>query len=465
MAGAHAHQLRSVRFRSVIAFAVLVVSIGGCTGDPTTSDEYVSLNGDLLSTQLELARVESALIEVSAERDELEQASESSAARVAELVALDVIEAAVNAYNVGDGEAWALARVPRSYFASQDEYDAELHEVAEWAEMMHAVGGHMEIRECAYAGFDTWTTVQDPGVDPPVGHLFLCEVASTDVFVDAAHIEWVEEFKWVVDDGEVVAVTADSSANEEVKNHQYFEAFARWIEQTRPELVEGLGFRWHWELPSGLPEIARLSYEFVAESPEWPRPEDLPLPDPVLTSSVGGIDIYNADARQESLVRWALGQFAAAGLSEPDLISVTFPPTQACREGKQGIARFSAASAAIEVCATSDSVSESEPELSATRSILHELAHVWTHQHLEDTSRMAFLEQRELTDWNAPTWQDSGSEQAAEILAWGLTPRWTIPRVPKAKCSELLPAFDTLTQSAPTPRTTDCSTGTVDYNG
>jgi hypothetical protein len=58
----------------------------------------------------------------------------------------------------------------------------------------------------------------------------------------------------------------------------------------------------------------------------------------------------------------------------------------------------------------------------ASPTVLHELAHAWTQQALTEEAREQFLALRDLETWGDDEypWVEQGSEQAAEIIAWGL---------------------------------------------
>lgn len=199
------------------------------------------------------------------------------------------------------------------------------------------------------------------------------------------------------------------------------------------------------------------------------RPEDLyrwppPIPPPVLSGLVNEADVYNASDEQLGLVRWAFDRFSTLGLPSPSVVSITFPPTQACIVGHSGIAAHSEDGSSIDVCTESAEFDGAgTPSAMAQRTILHELAHIWSHQYTSAADAQRLLDQRGLTQWNDAVWELSGSEQAAEIIAWGLADEWTLPRVPDTACAGLIKALATLIGTVETPRALDCETGSVDY--
>ena len=131
---------------------------------------------------------------------------------------------------------------------------------------------------------------------------------------------------------------------------------------------------------------------------------------------------------------------------------------------RQGQARFSVNGADIDLCIDPGVFDErGVAPLTAQRTALHELAHVWNHDRLDEAATARFLALRGLTDWHGSSWEESGTEQAAEILAWGLAETWTIARIPEATCESLLEAWAVLTSDLPTPRLEDCSSASITY--
>lgn len=66
------------------------------------------------------------------------------------------------------------------------------------------------------------------------------------------------------------------------------------------------------------------------------------------------------------------------------------------------------------------------------KTVVHEIAHIWTYQYLNRTVRASWAERRGVAAWRGGghQWQNSGAEHAADILTWyvyfhdlGLHPR------------------------------------------
>ncbi len=168
------------------------------------------------------------------------------------------------------------------------------------------------------------------------------------------------------------------------------------------------------------------------------------------------IDVVNAFARQDDLVRWLFERYDLGSLAQPQVAAVWFPPSVDCSVA-EGIAksedeRFDGRHT-ITLCFTVDQLSSGWPNRQwPTRVVhqgLHELAHVWMYDHLDDLDRRSFLERVGLATWRDPNvfWPERGIEVAAETIAWGLAgserAEYLIQPVPD--CEELAARFALLT--------------------
>jgi hypothetical protein len=238
------------------------------------------------------------------------------------------------------------------------------------------------------------------------------------------------------------------------------EAFAEWLSIVDSEAAARLKAYWDEGYRTKEYVEIQLAYmdEFLDWSDNYPRNvkiEHPPAPAPILTGSVRGVAVFNADDRQIELVEWALSRFDAQGLTVPPVVATTFPPTDACNEGFSGVAFHSDTGTDIEICVTPTDLAESgEFPTSARRTILHELAHVWNAALVDEPSRQTFLDFRGLDSWTgAEVWQENGSEQAAEIMTWALMDALIQPRIPNRGCNALTTAYEILTGTPPTIRT------------
>ncbi|MDJ0792568.1 MAG: hypothetical protein QNJ71_11795 [Acidimicrobiia bacterium] len=125
------------------------------------------------------------------------------------------------------------------------------------------------------------------------------------------------------------------------------------------------------------------------------------------------ITTAGATAAEVAMVDWAVGRFAQAGLSLPDL-RIEFPGDP---DGCFGFAgTYNHELGRILMC----NRGEFRPEPHQT--LLHELVHAWASTELSLSDLASWTELRELESWdsrNLPWWQ-RGEEQAAEIVSWGL---------------------------------------------
>jgi len=147
----------------------------------------------------------------------------------------------------------------------------------------------------------------------------------------------------------------------------------------------------------------------------WPTPDVVgeavqPTPDVIANSSV---------FRTESdlvLARWAVDRFDRAALQLPP-VSIAFHDDKAACDGHFGYFR-SSYPAQIDICGFNSDRFLVTPK----KTMLHELAHAWSHLNLDDQSRVRFLELRDLDTWqdNCGPWKEQGIEHAAEVIAWGL---------------------------------------------
>ena len=114
--------------------------------------------------------------------------------------------------------------------------------------------------------------------------------------------------------------------------------------------------------------------------------------------------VGDSTPEQRALVEWAADRFAMAGLSLPD-VEVSFPLTCGGKRGRHFVGQ-----ARIELCKA------------ARITAVHELAHAW-----DDAGgvadRQGFMHRRGVDHWLVKEGRkpvESGGEQLAQIIAWGL---------------------------------------------
>jgi hypothetical protein len=158
----------------------------------------------------------------------------------------------------------------------------------------------------------------------------------------------------------------------------------------------------------------------------------------------------NLTSDQVRIARWAAGLFDRAGLDLPPIDFVRYTATDPCY-GTAGTASYERGRGYIGICT---------PDAGGLEEFLflHEMAHTWDHHSLSGARRQAFVELRGLAGWRSPDleWEERGSEQAAEIMVWGLIDRpvWIV-RIPDHSCAELRAGYVTLTGRGPLHGYTD----------
>lgn len=160
-------------------------------------------------------------------------------------------------------------------------------------------------------------------------------------------------------------------------------------------------------------------------------------------ASAGPITVEGATQAQRALVEWALGRYRRAGLELPP-VDVHFHADPAGCGGNSGFY----ASGRLDMCVT-----EITPY--ARNVIVHELAHAWSDRNLSAEERDRFLHFRHLTAWDSwdDPWAYRGTEQAAEIITWGVGDRAIPPLLEDDDDPEqLLAAYEVLTGGAPPAR-------------
>lgn len=232
-----------------------------------------------------------------------------------------------------------------------------------------------------------------------------------------------------------------------------------------------------WILASGLivEEQRYAEVESLRRCATDPLPTgwwaDLRLPEPsdgvvtgVLRTAGGNeVAIHNGTARLEGLVQFGLERFAAAGLDEPELDTVTFEPSRSCAD-RSGRLLDDGATRDLFLCMYESDLCSgttpcSTPTLDARVAVLHELGHAWMIDRVGDETRRQLLEASGREAWDSldVSWPERGAEYSAEVLAWGLLDQ-AIPlvRVDSPPCEELRTAFRLLTGVDPLRTAADC---------
>ena len=110
---------------------------------------------------------------------------------------------------------------------------------------------------------------------------------------------------------------------------------------------------------------------------------------------------------------WAIDRYDRLGLELPPM-TVTFHRKRSSCSGLPGLWTSSDDGMRIDICVAGDR--------KRARILLHELAHAWSADHLDQPSRDAFVVRRGLPGWSGADieYESRGMELAAWILVWGL---------------------------------------------
>jgi hypothetical protein len=152
--------------------------------------------------------------------------------------------------------------------------------------------------------------------------------------------------------------------------------------------------------------------------------------------------IHGADTAQERAIDWSLRRYREAGLAGmPDLEVYLHRSHDACNGG---IGLYHAGR--IDLCAKDSS----EPY--QRKFALHEMAHAWTEANVDTAVLDRFMDIRGIAAWNDRSfaWKERGTEQAAEIITWGLGEGEISPLLPApVEDRELAEMFELLTGHQP----------------
>lgn len=160
------------------------------------------------------------------------------------------------------------------------------------------------------------------------------------------------------------------------------------------------------------------------------------------------VRIYGADAAQERTIDWAVRRYQEGGLAGlPELDIYLHTSHEGCR-GNLGYYHRGR----IDLCTTESS----EPY--ARKFALHEMAHSWVEANMDAETRERFLGLQGLGNWNDlnEPWKERGTEQAAEVIAWGLGEGEVSPLLPEPpSTADMIAAYVLLTGRQPiTPAAT-----------
>jgi hypothetical protein len=154
------------------------------------------------------------------------------------------------------------------------------------------------------------------------------------------------------------------------------------------------------------------------------------------------LTVTGATSLEERAVDWAFHRFGEAGLRNLPPLDVRLHRSHDECQGGLGL-YFSGR---IDLC-TRDS---SEPY--QRKFALHEMAHAWTETNVSDGVLRAFMQRQRVDAWNDRSfpWKERGTEQAAEVITWGLGEGEITPLLPEVPDAETLASlYEMLTGRTP----------------
>ena len=130
-----------------------------------------------------------------------------------------------------------------------------------------------------------------------------------------------------------------------------------------------------------------------------------------VVARVGSATVYAENYDQVANVEFALSRFAEMGLELDEFEVRYFSDAEECASdtgrARAGYLAFGNGRYVVYNCGT-------------VFTLLHEMAHVYDVQSLDEATRQAFLAERGLVSWTHDEWAHAGGEHLADVLAWGL---------------------------------------------
>jgi len=145
-------------------------------------------------------------------------------------------------------------------------------------------------------------------------------------------------------------------------------------------------------------------------------------------SAQGPVSVHNGTSGLHAHVRWALDQFAIAGLEAPQVAAVTFDPYDPYCDTNAG--RYRRSTDTVLLCMDEESLAaDGTLTRDQQRVLLHELAHAWVEDHTPVSRREDFQRLVGLRGWNdlSSAWDQRAGEWAAEIFVRSLTEGAIVP--------------------------------------
>jgi hypothetical protein len=178
-----------------------------------------------------------------------------------------------------------------------------------------------------------------------------------------------------------------------------------------------------------------LTFGFVAQNEERPA-----------LARFEKIELVDIPEEFADMAHWAADLFEEAGLQLPPMRFVYHGDDQTPCSGWRGAHRHVDGRSTIDICT-------SDPGKVTAGLILHEAAHAWAAHELSDDRKADFQALRGWTYWSNhqdADWHENGSEQAAEMMVWGLIDRPVeIITINDHSCDDLDAGYRALTGQPP----------------
>jgi hypothetical protein len=180
---------------------------------------------------------------------------------------------------------------------------------------------------------------------------------------------------------------------------------------------------------------ALMTFGFVAQSEARPA-----------LAGSGEVQFVDVPDEFTDMAYWAVDLFEEAGLQLPPMQFVYHGDDQGPCSGWHGAHRHVDGRSTIDIC-----TSVSGNVTGAL--VLHETAHAWAAYELSDDRKADFQSLRGWTYWSnhqEADWHENGSEQAAEMMVWGLIDRPAgIITINNHSCADLDAGYRALTGQPP----------------
>jgi hypothetical protein len=166
--------------------------------------------------------------------------------------------------------------------------------------------------------------------------------------------------------------------------------------------------------------------------------------EPGAVAAPPAIELVDMPAELAAAAMWSTDLFEQAAFDLPPLRYVFHGNNREPCSERRGLHHRVDGVNVIEIC----EMSSATPVL-----ILHETAHAWIDHNLTEGRKADFKQLRGWIHWrnfDKAEWHDNGTEQAAEIMVWGLIDRpLAIIRIDQNSCDELDAGYRVLTGQAP----------------